>query len=188
MRDLAICSRLLQGSLRRVARPTFFAILWLGLWRQLSGEWSVNDQYSYGWFVPLFAVVLAWLRADDAPPANRAARYRLSVNGYSEQTDQPNNEQRITNNSAAAATIAIFSMVLLLPIRLFEIGNPDWRPLDWLHALCVVAITLIFLWWIGGKPWLKHFLFPVAFTLVAVPWITPIEEPIVQGLMRLFAN
>jgi len=47
----------------------FFATLWLELWRQLSGEWSVNDQYSYGWFVPFFAVVLFWLRWEDAPKA-----------------------------------------------------------------------------------------------------------------------
>src|SRR5260370_29589768 len=43
-----------------------FAALWGILWWQLSGEWSVNDQYSYGWFVPLFAIVLFWLRFEDA--------------------------------------------------------------------------------------------------------------------------
>ena len=29
---------------------------------------------------------------------------------------------------------------------------------------------------------MRHFAFPVAFIFVAVPWITPIEAPIVQGL------
>ena len=47
----------------------FFVALWGILWWQLSGEWSVNDQYSYGWFVPLFALVLFWLRFEDAPKA-----------------------------------------------------------------------------------------------------------------------
>jgi exosortase/archaeosortase family protein len=42
-------------------------------------------------------------------------------------------------------------------------------------------------WWTGGKPWLKHFAFPVAFTLVAVPWISGIETPLIQGLMRFIA-
>ncbi len=70
---------------------------------------------------------------------------------------------------------------------LFEVGNPDWRPLSWAHALCVVGLTLLFIWRIGGKAWLRHFAFPVAFILVAVPWITPIETPIVQGLMRIVA-
>ena len=76
---------------------------------------------------------------------------------------------------------------MLFPVRLFEIGNPDWRPLSWLHAICVVTITLIFLWSVGGVPWLRHFAFPVLFTLIAVPWVSPIEEPIVQGLMRVVA-
>ena len=34
---------------------------------QLSAEWSVNAQYNYGWFVPLFAVYLFWLRWQDPP-------------------------------------------------------------------------------------------------------------------------
>src|SRR5258708_38622368 len=75
----------------------------------------------------------------------------------------------------------------LFPIRLFEIGNPDWRPLSWLHAICVVTITLVFLWSIGGVPWLRHFGFPVLFVLVAVPWISPIEAPVTQELMRIIA-
>src|SRR6266404_6918454 len=55
----------------------FFAALWIGLWWQLSGEWSVNDQYSYGWFVPFFAIVLFWLRFEDAP--------RTEVRGHRSQ-------------------------------------------------------------------------------------------------------
>jgi len=46
---------------------------------------------------------------------------------------------------------------------------------------------MLAIWSLGGIPWLRHFAFPVAFILVAVPWVTPIEAPIVQGLMRLVA-
>ena len=170
----------------------FLCLLWGILWWQLSGEWSVNDQYSYGWFVPFFAIVLFWLRFEDAPKA-REDRGRKTEDGgqRSAVSDQrPNNEERTTNNSRArviAIGIAIVSLLLLFPIRLFEIGNPDWRPLSWLHALCAVTITLAFLWSVGGRPWLRHFAFPVAFTLIAVPWVSPIEQPIVQGLMRIVA-
>ena len=80
--------------------------------------------------------------------------------------------------------IGIIALLLLLPLRVFEIGNPDWRPLSWTHALIVVTITLLAIWWAGGRNWLRHFAFPVAFILVAVPWISPIEQPVVQGLMR----
>ena len=40
---------------------------------------------------------------------------------------------------------------------------------------------------LGGVPWLRHFTFPVLFTLVAVPWISLIETPIIEGLMRIIA-
>ena len=172
-------------SVRSALVVIFFATLWLELWRQLSGEWSVNDQYSYGWFVPFFAVVLFWLRWEDAPKAREIRGQK------SEDTGQrTNNGEPIANNSKARAIaigIAIVALLVLFPVRLFEIGNPDWRPLSWLHAICVVTITLIFLWSVGGKPWLRHFAFPVLFTLVAVPWVSLVEEPIVQGLMRVAA-
>ena len=172
-------------SIRGMAAFVFFAALWLILWWQLSSEWSVNDQYSYGWFVPFFAIVLFWLRFEGAP---RAREVRDQTSEVSDQ--RTDNGEQITNNAKARAIaigIAMVALVLLFPIRLFEIGNPDWRPLNWLHALCVVAITLIFLWSIGGAIWLKHFAFPVAFTLVAVPWISPIEAPVTQELMRVIA-
>ncbi len=155
--------------MRFVAIVVFFATLWFILWRQLSGEWSVNDQYSYGWFVPFFAIVLFWLRWEDKPKPE-------SGNGKAESRKQ-----------AGAIAISIVALVLLFPVRLFEIGNPDWRPLNWLHAVAVATITLVVLWSIGGKPWLRHFAFPVLFTLIGVPWVSPIEEPIVQGLMRVVA-
>ena len=154
-------------SARAALIVVFFGVLWFGLWRQLSGEWSVNDQYSYGWFVPFFAALLFWLRWEDAPESRK--------------------DEVESRKQAVAIGIMIVTLLLLFPIRLFEIGNPDWRPLSWLHAICVVIITLVFLWSVGGIPWLRHFAFPVAFTLVAVPWVSPIEEPIVQGLMRVVA-
>ena len=179
-------------SLRAVVVVVFFAALWGILWWHLSGEWSVNDQYSYGWFVPLFAVVLFWLRWEDRPKAGKLGAWSSELGEQkTEVTGQrTNNEERITNDSKACAIaigIAVAALLLLFPIRLFEIGNPDWRPLSWLHALCVVAITLAFLWSAGGATWLRHFAFPVVFTLIAVPWISPIEQPIVQDLMRIVA-
>ena len=173
-----------RPALRLFVTVIFFASLWIGLWHQLSGEWSVNDQYSYGWFVPFFAVVLFWLRFEDRPTAGLRG-HRSAVT-----SQPPNNGERITNNGTArviAIAVAIVALALLFPIRLFEIGNPDWRPLSWLHALCVVGITLVFLWSVGGTAWLRHFAFPVLFVLVAVPWISPIEAPVIQGLMRIIA-
>lgn len=142
--------------------------LWFVLCRQLSGEWSVNEQYSYGWFVPLFAAFLFWLRWEDRPEAG-------------------GQKSEIGGRKGIAIGIAILALLVLFPLRLFEVANPDWRPLDWVHAGAVVALSLIVIWPAGGWAWVRHFAFPVCFIFVAVPWITPIEEPIVQGLMRTVA-
>ena len=153
--------------------------LWFILCRHLSGEWSTNEQYNYGWFVPFFALYIFWLRWQDAPRTWRSEQ--LSVSG-----SQPNNHSRITNN--AVIGIAAIALLLLLPIRVFEIGNPDWRPLGWIHVAAVAAFSFVILWSIGGKPWVHHFAFPIFFFFVAVPWITPIESPIIQGLMHVIAT
>ena len=142
-------------------------LLWFILCRDLSLEWSSNEQYSYGWFVPFFAVFLFWLRWEDAQPHLRGSR--LSVNGR------------------LIAIGAIVALALIAPIRLFEVANPDWRPLSWVHALTVVGLTLLVLGYGGGRSAVRHFAFPVCFILVAVPWLTPIEAPLVQSLMRIVA-
>ncbi len=149
------------------------ATLWFVLCWQLSGEWSLNEQYNYGWFVPFFALYLFWLRWEDQPP--------LEI---------PNPKSQIRNHRVAAiiaALVGFAALLLLLPVRLFEIGNPDWRPLSWVHASIVATLTLLYVWHRGGTLWLRHFAFPILFIFIAVPWVTPIEVPVVQGLMQIVA-
>src|SRR5207302_8583155 len=64
-------------------------------------------------------------------------------------------------------------------------ANPDWRLLSWLFALVVVTISLLFLYIVGGRVWVRHFAFPVLFFLVAVPWPVRIEQVVIQDLMRI---
>jgi len=149
--------------------------LWFVLCRQLSGEWSGNEQYSYGWFVPFFAAFLFWLRWEERPQEEENVKRPTS------------NVQHPIKGKAIAVGIAVLALVILVPVRLFEVGNPDWRPLGWVHAAVVVTVTLVVIWFAGGNAWLRHFAFPVCFIFVAVPWISAIEEPIVQGLMRIVA-
>jgi exosortase len=207
----------LKTALKELSRPraVFAGLTLLALWfvlcRQLSGEWSINEQYSYGWFVPFFAAFLFWLRWEDRPPAFAKATTRSGVDGLpsrslgegwkAEGGMEPagaerhgpgpkgeragGSESRRERNRLMA--IAIVALLALFPLRLFEVANPDWRPVDWIHAAVVIGLTLLMIWAAGGKPWLRHFAFPVCFFFVAVPWITPIEEPIVQGLMRTVA-
>ena len=155
----------------RLALPLlFFGALWFVLCRQLSGEWLVNEQYNYGWFVPFFALYLFWLRWQDRP------------------TPEVRSQKLEVRSRLVAAFIGIPALFLLLPVRLFEIASPEWRPLGWIHAASVATLTLLYLWCVGGKPWVRHFAFPVAFFFVAVPWPTAVEVPIIQGLMRMVAD
>src|SRR5262252_4384859 len=149
----------------------FLAALWFGLCRELSGEWSVNEQYNFGWFVPFFALYLFWLRWQDRP--------RIEIR---------NRKSEIRKRQTIAAFLAIPVLLLFLPVRLFEIANPEWRLLAWIHAFSVVTLTLLLLWSAGGRAWLHHFAFPVAFIFIAVPWPTALEIPVIQGLMRLVAH
>src|SRR5213076_2725516 len=151
-------------SARTIVALLVLTALWFLLCKQLSGEWSVNEQYKFGWFVPFFGLYLFWLRWQDRPEPSPPRKTLL-----------------------AWIFIGIPALVLLLPVRLFEIGTPEWRPLGWLHTASVATLTLLYIWSVGGKPWLRHFAFPVAFIFVAVPWVTPIEVPIIQGLMRVVA-
>jgi exosortase len=161
-------------SVRPAATLVFFAVLWFVLCRHLSGEWSVNEQYNYGWFVPFFTLFLFWLRWEDTPePETR---------GHRTKARSQSDKFRIS-----AVAVAIGCLLLLLPLRLFEIGSPDWRPLGWVHAAVVATLILLYIWCRGGATWLRHFAFPIGFFFVAVPWVTPIEVPVIQGLMRVIA-
>src|SRR5438552_18515657 len=105
-----------RSSVRVVLTVLFVAALWFGLCRELSGEWSINEQYNFGWFVPFFALYLFWLRWLDRP-APEVRSQKLEV-----------------RSRLVAAIIGLAALLLLLPIRLFEIGTPEWRPLGWIHT------------------------------------------------------
>jgi len=184
--------------------------LWFVLCQQLSFEWSSNERYAYGWFVPFFAAFLFWLRLEekvDGRKAKGAVTDAEQRPGF--QRDSRAALRRPVDGSPISIfllhTLAFLLLAALLPIRLFEVANPDWRPLSWTHALIVVGFTLLVIGiWnrpaespsaeSGSKPdfhfnWpaVRHFAFPICFILVAVPWLTPIEAPLVQGLMRIVA-
>src|SRR5215471_6954363 len=148
-------------------RPAWFIVLvifgfiWFELINQLKPEWWLNPQYNYGLIVPLLAVYLFWKRWRTRPtPSERRAH--------------------------AFALFAIFAgAALFLPIRFLSIANPDWRLLSWMLAVDVAAISLLYLYLIGGRIWARYFAFPILFFLVAVPWPVRIEQTVVQDLMRI---
>jgi exosortase len=139
-----------------------FAVWWIAI-DHLRVEWSINEQYSYGWMVPWLALYLFAIRWKSRPSPERP-RFQVAV-------------------------LALLNLLALawLPAHLLQVSSPDWRLIGWALAGLAVVFTLGALYLVGGGAWLRYFWFPVAFTLVAVPWPVPLEQSIVQSLMRTVA-
>ena len=135
------------------------ALLAWGAWaNQLRVEWSVNPQYHYGWCVPLLALYLFWKR-------------------WSNRPEPP------ASGAGAGPLLFLFLIAFtLLPLRLVEEANPDWRLITWGLSGVTLALSFLGLWLIGGIRWCRHFLVPIAFLLLAVPWPTQLEQGLVQSL------
>ena len=142
------------------------AWLWFRLLDNLGPEWSADPQYSYGLVVPVLVVGLLARRWFD----------------FKNDLQNPS----IANPWSGVWFCGLLAF-LFLPTRLLEAATPEWRPLQWLMGFEVIGITLYFIYLAGGKGCLWRAAFPVAFFLVAIPWPTPIEQPIIQGLSRMNA-
>jgi exosortase len=170
------------------------AWLWFRLINNLGPEWATNPQYSYGLVVPLLVVGLL-VRRWHAFPQNRKHKvenrnqFQLSLaREVAPITSQAEAREMASPISQAAFTFSAFILAFLfLPTRLVEATTPEWRPLQWLLAIEVIGLTLYAVYLAGGKTWLRQAAFPVIFFLVAVPWPSPIEQPVIQGLSRLNA-
>ena len=138
--------------------------LWLWLFYRLHDEWTLNTQYNYGWAVPFLAGLIFFLRWQRRPNPGAQLPKR------------------------ASAWWLYLILAALLPLRVIEEANPDWRLLGWVLALLVVSFTLVSLAQAGGRVWVRHFAFPVCFPLVAVPWPVRLENLIVQNLMGVVTS
>ncbi|MEA3186575.1 MAG: hypothetical protein QOD99_405 [Chthoniobacter sp.] len=138
--------------------------LWFSTLNQLRVEWTVNAQYAYGWTVPVLAFYLFAERWKVRPATAPGRGLRALTLG-----------------------VAVFAL-LLLPLRVVQEGAPDWRLVGWGMAGVSLALSAAFIYYAGGWPWLKHFILPVAFLLVAVPWPVPFEQSVIQRLMHAVAT
>lgn len=135
------------------------AVWWLAI-RMLWIEWEIDPQYSYGFLVPILCVALFLQRWRDRP---------LSVE---------------SRNLFMPSMVALPALGFLLAVQPFYEANPEWRIPGILGALSAVLLTLLLLWSIGGSTWMWHFLFPVGFFLIAIPWPRNAEEAIMGFFME----
>jgi exosortase len=133
-------------------------LIWGGLVFKLTTDWSTNPQYEFGYFVPFFVLYLLARRWEDRPALSGAAASPL-VTG-------------------ALACL----LLLLLPIRIVQEANPDWRPLNWVHAVVVVGATFLLFARAGGLSWASHFFVPLLLVFFCLPWPLAMEQGMIQQL------
>ncbi len=143
------------------------AYLWFQLVNSLWLEWDTNPQYSYGLVVPLLIIGLLLRRWLHFPACHSAA---------------------VAESPFPVLLLGALFAFLYLPVHLVSETIPEWRPLQWVQSMVVIGLTLCLAYLGGGKNWFKLVAFPVAFFAVAIPWPSPVEQPVIQGLSRLNAS
>ncbi|MDD5200150.1 MAG: exosortase/archaeosortase family protein [Terrimicrobiaceae bacterium] len=138
--------------------------IWFPAFSRCAIDWSVNPQYYFGWFVPLLAGYLYYERLATQPVPESPA-----------------------NPRAVLWLIALLAAPQL-PLRWLSEANSTSRLITWAMALSAAGISISLLYLAGGRAFARHFLPPIIFLLVAVPWPIQIETPVVQGLMRTNAH
>jgi len=136
---------------------------WLLYFNLLSGDWSLDPQYNYGYLVPFLGASLIWRRWPDRPAA-------------------------VASETPGLMFLSVGLLLLQLPLNLIQGANPEWRLLYWVYGFQVLALTFCLLYRWGGGPWIRHFGPAWAFMLIAVPWPSGWEQPVIQGLMRFIAG
>ncbi len=140
--------------------------LWLPVIWLLGAQWSIYEQYNYGWAVPFLCLYLLWRR-----------------------TNEKTTERQDNRTTKPAGPVVLWScglvLLALLPTRILQEANPLWRFASYALAGEAVVITLALVFFCGGRRALRHLAFPIVFFLVAVPWPTPVEGAIINSLTRL---
>lgn len=160
----------------------------------LGAQWSIYEQYSYGWAAPFLCLYLIWQSAkrpaEGVQPEIDTARLgggeSRGAGGARVGADTSPLPSPRTRWSGDALCVWIFVLCALLyaPTRFLHEANPIWRLTSWLWAIEVIGLTLIFVRWASGVRCLARVAFAICLFLVAVPWPTVIEAPVIQGLMR----
>ncbi len=134
-------------------------VCWLDLFLSLEKTWSFDPQYYYGYLIPLAGGFLFW-RAWCLMPKRMepAAVWKGEWVGW-----------------------LVGGFLWLLLTALLEVYVYG-RLFLWGKAGLALGVTIFFLWRQGGWPGVRSMIFILLFLMLAVPWPTRIEGPVVGGL------
>jgi exosortase len=137
--------------------PVLF--IWIWTWLYLGSEWSVNEQYRFGFAVPPLALYLAWQNW----PASLTAGAKSWVGIY------------------------LLAWPVLLLAEMLRLVDPLWRLTGGLWMMGATLLTVGYLIQLGGWVLVRRMIFPLCFLWVGLPWPMPLENQIIQTLTRVIA-
>ena len=139
----------MNSALNRFAWPAAVLLAWLLAWWHLSDEWGADEQYRYGFGVPVFA---AWMMRRRFPGPMRPSPPGFAWCGF-----------------------VMFALLVLTLGEALAWHDPQWR---FTGATLECGATLLCIAWLhrrGGRPLVRRQLFPLVFAGLAVPWPMPVE-------------
>ena len=156
-----------KANIRLILGLLSLAGVWGMLIYQLQLTWSLNDQYSHGFIVPLLCIYLA-LKANNKE--------------YPEEgTSGP-------SQSRAWLYLGIPCLLALLPLWVIREANSDWRMLNVALFACTASFSFALAYDRGGLSRVKTLSFPILFFLVAIPWPLATDLQLTQWLQGHIAS
>jgi exosortase len=163
-----------HSALRWVIILLPLAYLWFRLVDNLQLEWTANPQYGYGLLVPFLCLGLL------------IRRWHAFSEVGSQRSEVRDQRSEVGGQRPVVLLFACLAF-LYLPTRLVEAAVPVWNPIQWLLGIEAVGLTLCVIWLGKGPGWARQLAFPICFFLVAIPWPSLVEQPIIQNLTRASA-
>lgn len=131
-----------------------------------AGFWSTDDNYSYGFIVPVLMGLYLWRRLGTQPEG-----FWTSL-GPAAGAGAPWNRWLL-----AIPALALF------PVEVYRSEYHQSGMVLWAINLAAVGLTLAAMFWTGGRKLVLCGAFPVLFFLTSVPWPDRIAHPLQQNLM-----
>ncbi len=135
------------------------ATAWLPTWIHLSNEWRSNEQYQFGWVIPVLFLYNGWrCWRGNATPTAPSPLWIFTL----------------------ALSAGCFAAGSFLVWR-----DPLWRLSGGLTALGSLLLTGTWFYRVGGKPMLQRQFMTLAIACFAVPWPSPLEHAVTTHLLNL---
>ena len=185
------------------------AFLWYRLIAHLSVEWSANTQYAYGWAVPFLCLYLLWNRIQKSEVSSQSPEggdAKAEISSFSFQhfsisafvlctflyaptrlIEVANPDWRVVSWALALEVVGLTLLFLHFSFQLsiFNIPTALTSTLQRCNASAPPSPAPLSAF---QRVSISAFVFPLCFFLVAVPWLRPVEHPLIFGLTQANAT